>query len=92
MFTFHNINAGGHRFPLTRFRCSRDELCQGPTTIWGASNRPGTDLMSRSLDAHISRLRKVLGLRPESGKRLASIYGQRYRFESIGSDNEHGAG
>lgn len=59
-------------------------------TIWGVSNPPGTELMSRSLDTHISRVRTVLGLRPESGFRLASIYGQGYRFETVGTDENNG--
>jgi DNA-binding response OmpR family regulator len=56
-------------------------------TIWSVSNPPGTELMSRSLDTHISRVRTILGLRPESGYRLASIYGQGYRFEMLGTDD-----
>ncbi|MDR6536285.1 response regulator transcription factor [Variovorax soli] len=58
-------------------------------TIWGVSNPPGTGLMSRSLDTHISRVRTILGLRPASGYRLASIYGQGYRFEMLGTDDSH---
>jgi DNA-binding response OmpR family regulator len=58
-------------------------------TIWGVANPPGTELMSRSLDTHISRVRTVLGLRPDSGYRLASIYGQGYRFEVLGNDDGH---
>lgn len=57
--------------------------------IWGNTNPAGTELMSRSLDTHISRVRTVLGLRPESGYRLASIYGQGYRFETISTDESN---
>lgn len=60
-------------------------------SIWGNSNPSGTELMSRSLDTHISRVRTVLGLRPESGYRLASIYGQGYRFETISTDENSAA-
>jgi DNA-binding response OmpR family regulator len=59
---------------------SRQHLLEA---IWGNANPPGTELMSRSLDTHVSRVRKVLGLRPEGGFRLASIYGQGYRFETV---------
>jgi DNA-binding response OmpR family regulator len=55
--------------------------------IWSVNNPLGTDLMSRSLDTHISRVRSLLGLRPENGFRLAAIYGQGYRFEAIGTDD-----
>lgn len=57
---------------------SRQHLLEA---LWGNGNPPGTELMSRSLDTHISRVRTLLGLRPERGFRLASIYGQGYRFE-----------
>lgn len=59
---------------------SRQHLLEA---LWGNGNPPGTELMSRSLDTHVSRLRKLLGLRPEGGFRLASIYGQGYRFETV---------
>ena len=57
-------------------------------SLWGSSNPPGTELMSRSLDTHISRIRSVLNLRPDNGYRLSAVYGQGYRLESIGSE-EH---
>jgi DNA-binding response OmpR family regulator len=38
--------------------------------------------MSRSLDSHISRVRKLLDLRPENGHRLAAVYGQGYCLEA----------
>lgn len=51
--------------------------------IWSTNNPLGTDLMSRSLDTHISRVRSVLGLRPANGYRLTAVYGQGYRFDVI---------
>ncbi|MGJ7491762.1 response regulator transcription factor [Variovorax sp. ZT4R33] len=60
---------------------SRQHLLE---TIWGTPGTPpGTELMSRSLDTHVSRVRTLLRLRPEQGFRLASIYGQGYRFEVL---------
>ena len=56
-------------------------------SLWGSSNPPGTELMSRSLDTHISRIRSVLNLRPENGYRLSAVYGQGYRLESIGNED-----
>ncbi len=38
---------------------------------------------SRTLDAHISQIRARLGLRPENGLRLSSVYGFGYRLEEI---------
>lgn len=57
-------------------------------SIWNNSNPIGTQLMSRSLDTHISRVRANLGLRPENGYRLTAIYGQGYRFEAINQDDD----
>jgi DNA-binding response OmpR family regulator len=38
---------------------------------------------SRTVDIHISRIRKKLGLTPESGYRLASIHGRGYRIDRV---------
>jgi DNA-binding response OmpR family regulator len=47
--------------------------------IWGVS----PDLQTRTLDAHVSRIRSKLGLRPEAGYRLAPVYGYGYRLEKF---------
>ena len=48
-------------------------------TIWGQEG----GLETRTLDVHISQIRKRLRLRPENGLRLSSIYGFGYRLEWI---------
>ena len=48
-------------------------------TVWGRN----PDIPSRTLDAHVSQIRGRLGLRPEHGLRLASVYSFGYRLESI---------
>jgi len=53
--------------------------------LWSATNPAGTELMSRSLDTHISRIRNLLNLRPENGFRLSAVYGQGYRLEMVGT-------
>lgn len=53
--------------------------------MWRNTNPAGTELMSRSLDTHVSRVRTLLGLRPENGYRLSAVYGQGYRFEVVGN-------
>ncbi len=46
--------------------------------VWG--QRP--DLETRTLDAHVSRLRAKLQLRPANGFRLTTVYGFGYRLEA----------
>jgi len=55
---------------------SRDHLRD---VIWGHS----AEVVSRSLDTHISRLRTLLDLRPASGYAITSVYGVGYRFEAV---------
>ncbi len=42
-----------------------------------------TEFNSRTLDTHVSRVRKKLGLRPENGFRLAPVYSYGYRLEQL---------
>jgi two-component system, OmpR family, response regulator RegX3 len=55
---------------------SRDHLLE---SIWGF----GPGLMTRTVDTHISRLRRKLGLTPENGWRLKAVYHQGYRLEQL---------
>ena len=55
---------------------SRDHMLE---TIWGV----GPDLVTRTVDTHISRLRRKLGLVPEKGWRLKAVYHQGYRLEQF---------
>lgn len=48
------------------------------TRLWNSAAKPGT----RTLDMHISRIRKRLHLKPERGVNLKSIFGFGYRLES----------
>jgi DNA-binding response OmpR family regulator len=50
--------------------------------IWGQDG----GLETRTLDVHISQIRKRLRLRPENGLRLSSIYGFGYRLEWVGDE------
>lgn len=49
--------------------------------VWGL---PG-DVQTRTLDTHISRLRRKLGLDGRHGLRLRSIYQYGYRLEEVGA-------
>jgi DNA-binding response OmpR family regulator len=57
---------------------SRDHLRE---IIWGQNS----DVISRSLDTHISRLRTLLDLRPDNGYVVSAVYGMGYRFEEVTS-------
>ncbi|MBP5987748.1 MAG: response regulator transcription factor [Azonexus sp.] len=55
---------------------SREELLAG---VWARD----TDVDTRTVDTHASRLRKKLGLAGESGLMLSSVYGQGYRLDTV---------
>ena len=60
---------------------SRDHLRE---IIWGQTS----DVISRSLDTHISRLRSQLDLRPDNGYIVTAVYGMGYRFEAVKPKSE----
>lgn len=47
--------------------------------IWASDS----DLPSRTMDTHVSRVRNKLGLRPENGFRLVPVYSYGYRLEEL---------
>ena len=51
-------------------------------TVWGRSG----DLATRTVDTHVSQVRKKLDLRPETGYRVVPIYNYGYRLEKISPD------
>ncbi len=55
-------------------------------TVWGRN----PEIPSRTLDAHVSQIRGRLGLRPEHGLRLASVYSFGYRLEQIATVTREG--
>ncbi len=53
---------------------SRDHLRE---TVWGQN----AEVLSRTLDTHVSRLRQVLQLRPGNAYSIAAVYGLGYRLD-----------
>jgi DNA-binding response OmpR family regulator len=49
-------------------------------TIWGIENK---SVSTRTVDTHMSRLRKKLDLREENGWKLSAIYQHGYRLENV---------
>ena len=60
---------------------SRDHLLN---KIWGIS----ADVDTRTVDTHISRLRKKLSLDGSKGWKLVPVYGVGYRFERVDAPSE----
>lgn len=48
--------------------------------IWGIENR---EISTRTVDTHVSRLRKKLRLNEDNGWRLSSVYQHGYRIEKV---------
>lgn len=58
---------------------SRNQLLD---KIWGVS----ADVDTRTVDTHVSRLRRKLSLNESNGWKLESIYGYGYRLEALSQD------
>lgn len=55
-------------------------------TVWGRA----ADVQSRTVDTHISRIRKKLDFGPQRGLRLTPIYNFGYRLERVTGGNDAG--
>ena len=88
----HTISVNGEAIELTSrefdlawflFRNSGRVLSRGHIleAVWGSS----PDLNTRTVDTHISRLRKKLNISEGNGWRLKVIYQHGYRLESLNS-------
>lgn len=52
--------------------------------VWGIVS----SIESRTVDVHISRIRRSLGIRPENGYRIRTIYQHGYRLEAVSAERE----
>ena len=66
---------------VTLFRNMGRLLSRGhlQETVWGRS----ADLATRTVDTHVSQVRKKLDLKPESGYRVVPVYNYGYRLERL---------
>lgn len=64
---------------------TRDMLLE---RVWGMAN----DINTRTVDTHMSRLRRRLGLNPENGFRIKTIYQRGYRLETMEQQHNSGVG
>ena len=71
---------------LLLFRNMGKPLSRGhiQESVWGRD----TDLPSRTMDTHISRVRSKLSLKPELGFRLSLVYGFGYKLEHVDTDGK----
>ena len=56
-------------------------------SVWGRTG----DLVTRTVDTHVSQVRKKLDLRVETGFRVVPIYNYGYRLEKTGEDASRAA-
>jgi two-component system response regulator RegX3 len=84
------VEAGDKKVELTQKECdltvflfknvgrvlSRGHILE---SVWGRN----PDINTRTVDTHISRIRSKLGIAPEIGWRLSSIYQHGYRLERL---------
>ena len=62
-----------------------DQLMSRPhlqEAVWGRD----ADLETRTVDTHVSNVRKKLGLRGEHGYRISSVYNYGYRLKKVDAD------
>lgn len=59
---------------------SRDQLLK---SIWGINETVNT----RTVDVHMSRIRRKLGINPEMGYRIKTIYQYGYRLETVETES-----
>jgi DNA-binding response OmpR family regulator len=88
-FRTHNVLLNGEQIPLTQkefdlavflFKNANQTLSRGHIleNVWGTDPK----LNTRTVDTHISRIRKKLGIDGQNGWTLVSVYQHGYRLES----------
>jgi DNA-binding response OmpR family regulator len=82
------VALSSREYELLWFLFQRSGRIVGRETLLRQVWRIGPEVNTRTVDTHISRLRKRLGLNGESGWRLTAIYHHGYRLQRVGSEEE----
>jgi len=77
------IELSGKEFELAFYIFSNEGELLDRKKILSAVWQQDADLNTRTVDTHMSIIRKKLSISPENGWRLKSIYGHGYRLESL---------
>jgi DNA-binding response OmpR family regulator len=82
------VTLSSREYELLWFLFQRHGRIVGRETLLRQVWRIGPEVNTRTVDTHISRLRKRLGLNGDSGWRLAAIYHHGYRLQRMGGELE----
>lgn len=77
------IELSGKEFELAFYIFSHESQLLERKQILSAVWQQDADLNTRTVDTHMSIIRKKLAIGPENGWRLKSIYGHGYRLEKL---------
>lgn len=77
------VELSGKEFELAFFLFSNEGLLLSRKTILANVWQMEADINTRTVDTHMSTIRKKLSLQPDNGWRLKSIYGHGYRLERV---------
>lgn len=85
--TNHNLTSKEFHLALTMFKRMSQPLSRAflLESVWGRDPK----LPTRTLDAHVSRLRQKLALVPERGYRISPVYSLGYRLDVVCVGNEY---
>ncbi|WP_165186701.1 response regulator transcription factor [Caulobacter soli] len=82
-----NLTSKEFHLALTMFKRMSQPLSRAflLESVWGRD----PNLPTRTLDAHISRIRQKLALTPERGYRISPVYSLGYRLDAVRVGNEY---
>lgn len=78
-----SIELSGKEFELSLFLFQNEGKLLERKEILSAVWKQEADLNTRTVDTHVSNIRKKLKINPNNGWRLKSVYGHGYRLERV---------